>query len=46
MAQGMQEECLGGLFLPPHPSPVPQGEASKAFSQLGTGLHIEKWFGR
>lgn len=40
MAPGMQEECLGGLFLAP-PLPSSPGEASKALSQLGTGLRRE-----
>lgn len=35
MAPGMQEECLGGLFLPPTP---PQGECWALGSMEGNGL--------
>lgn len=30
MAPGMQEECLGGLFLPPTPPQLPTGKRAQA----------------
>lgn len=44
MAPGMQEECLGGLFLPPTPLQLPRGKPAQASghwvlgSREGNGL--------
>lgn len=34
MAPGMQEECLGGLFLPPTPPQFPRG-SQQGFQPAG-----------
>lgn len=37
MARGMQEECLGGLFLPPTPPQFPRGKPARLSASWALG---------